>query len=508
MDPDKNPWNQPQQPNGLPARQHPHQPPVVPGGAPPPQNYIDPNRFYQPSVPAGPQNATYQQPYAESYQAQMSQYSATLPYAVSTNTDILVDPVSASRRLLRRLIIGAVFIGLSIVIAASAYSIFKPAPKPSAVFQSALQTALSTKSVTLSTTTNSATASEVMTTKYLLANNQHLQASMLDTITSKGKTTLKLEGYGTKSNTYLKVDKSTSIDKQLQNTWIQLRKNGTLPDPIDAVGTHYPVYDPRYALLSGFVFANASAAAQTSYIDYLQKQQIYSYDTTAVTKETLGKVAAYRYEVTIKHPALLVKEEAALLGIKDTTAIDYATASLTARPRLVLHISIGNPRLLAINVGSNSTTLYGSYDTTTLPKEPNAALQYTAYGVLVSSGNAVTDGAVNDAKRQSALGAIQTSLESYYAIAGSYPSLTDMNSSDWVAANLPDLEQATLQDPTGKSPSLTATPAKNQYAYQVTADDGSSSCETDDSTCQLYTLVATLSDGSTYSLQNATSPGN
>lgn len=99
-----------------------------------------------------------------------------------------------------------------------------------------------------------------------------------------------------------------------------------------------------------------------------------------------------------------------------------------------------------------------------------------------------------NSKRSSDVATIQTQLEAYFQNSGHYPSLTDMNDTSWLATNMKSLDTGALIDPSNASQSTTlansASPSK-QYGYVVTASDGSTSCEADDTACAQYTLTAT-----------------
>jgi prepilin-type N-terminal cleavage/methylation domain-containing protein len=98
-----------------------------------------------------------------------------------------------------------------------------------------------------------------------------------------------------------------------------------------------------------------------------------------------------------------------------------------------------------------------------------------------------------NAKRQTDVQSLQTQLEAFFSQNGYYPSLTDMNSQTWLAANMKSLDQNALIDPSNSSQSKTLvnslTPTK-QYGYVVT-DSSGNSCETTDTNCAKYTLTAT-----------------
>jgi type IV pilus assembly protein PilA len=98
-----------------------------------------------------------------------------------------------------------------------------------------------------------------------------------------------------------------------------------------------------------------------------------------------------------------------------------------------------------------------------------------------------------NSKRQTDIQSVQTHLEAYFSQNGFYPSLTDMNGSAWLNTNMKSLDQTALTDPSNPTQSKTLVngPVAKSYSYQVTQSDGSTSCESDDTTCAKYTLTAT-----------------
>jgi hypothetical protein len=107
-----------------------------------------------------------------------------------------------------------------------------------------------------------------------------------------------------------------------------------------------------------------------------------------------------------------------------------------------------------------------------------------------------------DSKREADIQSLQTQLEAYWADNnGHYPSLGEMNDTNWLNANMKSLDQGSLTDPANPSQSrqLAATPAPNVYAYQVTNANGGS-CEANPTTCTKYTLSATLQSSTSQTL--------
>jgi prepilin-type N-terminal cleavage/methylation domain-containing protein len=106
-----------------------------------------------------------------------------------------------------------------------------------------------------------------------------------------------------------------------------------------------------------------------------------------------------------------------------------------------------------------------------------------------------------DTERTTDIKALHGQVEAYYAQKGSYPSLTDMNSSSWRGTNMKGLDAEALKDPKGSAQTLGASASATQYGYTVTNSSGGS-CESDDTTCATYTLTANLEGGGSFSKNN------
>ncbi len=98
-----------------------------------------------------------------------------------------------------------------------------------------------------------------------------------------------------------------------------------------------------------------------------------------------------------------------------------------------------------------------------------------------------------NSKRQTDIQSLQTQLEAFFSQNGYYPNRGDnMNNASWLGTNMKSLDQNALVDPSNptQSKTLTATPTDKQYSYEVTQSDGTTSCESDNTTCAKYTLTA------------------
>jgi prepilin-type N-terminal cleavage/methylation domain-containing protein len=109
-----------------------------------------------------------------------------------------------------------------------------------------------------------------------------------------------------------------------------------------------------------------------------------------------------------------------------------------------------------------------------------------------------------NAERQNHIDTLQSQLETFYALKIRYPSLNELNSSQWRKENLKNLSEGTLRDPQWNNklanctqdgkPKLAAAPEAKCYSYQATTTDGSP-CLDEKNACTTYTLTATLEGG-------------
>jgi len=100
-----------------------------------------------------------------------------------------------------------------------------------------------------------------------------------------------------------------------------------------------------------------------------------------------------------------------------------------------------------------------------------------------------------NSKRSADVKAIQTQLEAFFANNGYYPSRADMNAdtASWFTTNMKSLDKNAMADPKNptRSNDLASAPAANVYSDEVFQSDGTTACESDDTTCAVYTLTAT-----------------
>ncbi len=125
-------------------------------------------------------------------------------------------------------------------------------------------------------------------------------------------------------------------------------------------------------------------------------------------------------------------------------------------------------------------------------------------GTLVALTYSGVQAGNRDKERQADIETLQSQLEIYYAVNNKYPSIAEINTADWRAANMSNLKEDTLKDPqwsSGGSCSLEGRPilAADEYCYiyEVSGADGAA-CDNVAVMCAHYTLTATLENNQAF----------
>lgn len=111
-----------------------------------------------------------------------------------------------------------------------------------------------------------------------------------------------------------------------------------------------------------------------------------------------------------------------------------------------------------------------------------------------------------DTERKNDITKLQEQVEAYQAESGKYPTLDQLNSSNFRSANLKDLTTANLQDPKWTSFNNACTKAGQVQAENSTSPDfgcygyaaSPANCDNVSIDCTSYTLTANLEAGGTY----------
>lgn len=105
-------------------------------------------------------------------------------------------------------------------------------------------------------------------------------------------------------------------------------------------------------------------------------------------------------------------------------------------------------------------------------------------------------------ERETDIKALHQQVESYYLQNSRYPTLTNMNDSNFRSTNMKTIEEDNFMDPRGTSANIVAKPQANAYSYSVYASDGSSACDNNTNDCAVYTLTATKEGGGVFEKKN------
>jgi len=109
-----------------------------------------------------------------------------------------------------------------------------------------------------------------------------------------------------------------------------------------------------------------------------------------------------------------------------------------------------------------------------------------------------------DSKRETDIDALDSHLEAFYANNGYYPTITDLQTSSWVASNMKGFDPSALVDPKGASITGNA-PATGTYVYSyVTTGCTTNQPSSSTNGCTSFVLTAELEAGGTFAKSSNT----
>ena len=110
-----------------------------------------------------------------------------------------------------------------------------------------------------------------------------------------------------------------------------------------------------------------------------------------------------------------------------------------------------------------------------------------------------------DSQRQTDINAVNGHVATFYTDHGFYPTLKDLQDSNFVSTYMKGLDPQALVDPKGPSANITDTSDSDQYGYVAAGTSCSNTTATtvtngelQDNGCDSYTLTATLENGGTF----------
>jgi len=119
--------------------------------------------------------------------------------------------------------------------------------------------------------------------------------------------------------------------------------------------------------------------------------------------------------------------------------------------------------------------------------------------ILIFTANGI-DAKQDNNQRVATVKLISAKLETIFAQNGDYPTLSNINDTNWRQTYFKNLDPNTIRDPGDNSliPLFAAFPTKNRYAYQPLSLNNST-CDNKTIACVQYILTATLTGGGTFS---------
>ena len=117
-------------------------------------------------------------------------------------------------------------------------------------------------------------------------------------------------------------------------------------------------------------------------------------------------------------------------------------------------------------------------------------------GIIIVAHNGVSQKNRNNFRRTS-IDNLQKDLEQYYADNNVYPTLSNLNNSNWMSSMMPYLDQSILVDPSSNNSFITAVPKINHISYSVKSLTGSA-CDNKQVKCSAYMLTVKLEGGGKY----------
>lgn len=278
----------------------------------------------------------------------------------------------------KRLLLPVAIVVLIVLAAGGAWWWYAQAHTPSKVFTAALSKLLQTKTV-MQTTSDSDTTGAVA---FDLTDVKDPKVSMNIAIKADNLT-LKVSGYGTLDNNYIKYvsfgnDQADAVYKSIVNKWIQIRADGKLAEGANL--NVAPLSDPRYLAFGDIFVGNFSTKDREDILNYIIANKVYAYDANHVTTDKVHGKKVYVYSVTENVPKLkeLNKKVAAMMGLQPSD-IQTALNGLDTTGTVKLYIDISSKQIVryAIDEGSSHITgSYTGYNTTSLPQQPKADLTW------------------------------------------------------------------------------------------------------------------------------------
>lgn len=298
-----------------------------------------------------------------------------VPDAEGSKAVVSSGSTRPSRKSRGKFFIPIVIVAL-LVIAAGVYAIMGLAKAdPTALFNSSIINALSTSSLKQTSTSNDGD----VTVSYDLQNLKDIKVFSTASLDTNG-ILYEIEGFGNMKNTYIRYTKISGEGvkppdvARLLNKWVSIRVDGQLP--LRNGGLTTPFSDPRYLFFGQYIFGNFSAEERTMLSNFISDNNIYEYDKTKVTNETIDGNTVTVYDVTLNTDKLAEynKMVADMIGLTESD-INDALTDIKGITQAKMYINTQDKRLVKVQITQDSQTInntYSDFNTVTLPAEPTA----------------------------------------------------------------------------------------------------------------------------------------
>jgi hypothetical protein len=266
-----------------------------------------------------------------------------------------------------------------------------------------------------------------------------------------------------------------------------------------------------YQLIGPVIIGNYPAQARKQLADYLVSQKVYALNSKSVQTDSEASEKTYILPVTLNVGYLKVSWQSAaanlglapadiqsgidnLAQLKDTKGSLY----ITAKEHKIV-------KFTGTSASGEFTYTYKNYDHASVIAEPETKLTWQTFAALdwqiLSQAATRQSGQLLDVQRKAALDALHTALASYFAQNNSYPGPAAINDLTWLSG-ITGVDQTTQRDPLAANLQLVQAPKANTYAYIPVPASGKGVCDGKQAPCAHYKLIATLSNGQQYTVQD------
>lgn len=446
-------------------------------------------------------------------------------------------PRIAWRKLLQRRVLIPIAVVATIALAGfgirAGVSYAQTQASPATIYADALTNAMETQYVTVSKQVGN---NQIVTTiDFAKAKSPVIAAHASSTIAGAK---FEFNTYGTARDSYFSYTKlpaglPTTTVSAIEKHWIQLRKNGNLPAGINTQLSN-PA-DPRFAAFGPFLFANLDKKTGQKIGAFIADHKVYGYNTSKVTSVPLNGKNALLFNGKFDSGYAKVANQslATSQGFNPSEVqrvVDSLTPFKDATSSLYIDAGSRLPLRLVLKTVDGQTISYdfSNINKTTIMQKPSSNIAWPEFATtqlqLEAQTSATQTADVQDNARQINLTNLQTVLQQYFVKMGYHPTLTNLNSQSWIAANLVSFDPDTTRDPQSASlallaapisaaqPPVTKTKAKPVapttpiygYVYAPVTSTGkpcnNEATSAADQQCAQYTLLATLSDGKIFKL--------